>query len=286
MSFDDLSRDALKSLHEAFPHVAPQQQHTSKIRNVSIGIEIECSWKSYFPDLWVEGFPNIDRTLLQSITDECATREKTLLPLLQKTSDCGIKRGADKYWEFAFPPVHDPSITCSQVQFLKDAKMIPPGKHSLHITIGGLKLNKNAVYLATLLESFSCSPERIMQGFHPSYPDTSSASWGRKGQAGCFEKIGSNDLQGDCEFATEIRTLVLPETTEHLLSILEFAQDRAEEIITKNPNWNKYFNLVKTLLTKYDLPDTNWQKPHEDPTSWRKYAECYQAFSSDIRRCI
>lgn len=251
---------------------------------VPIGIEVECSWRSYFPDLLEEGFPNIPHDRLQRISEECSRREETLVPMLQAVSNCGLKRGADRYWEFAFPPVFDVGITCQQVQLLKEHKLIPEGSHSLHVTLGGLPLSPDSIYLATILESFTSSKERILSGFHHQYPDLSSR-WGRKGMAGCFQKEGAPDLEGGYEIATEMRLLALPDVND-LEFLLSFAQRSAELILTKHSSWKATRSFVKDCLRKYDLPDKNWKKPHEEPAIWKRYAEVFEEFSSDIRRHV
>ena len=114
------------------------------IGTVPLGIEVEVSWKSYFPDLWVEGFPSqVSPEKLQEITATCSERERLLLPLLNKTVECGVQRGTDKYWEFAFPPTTDVVVTCDQVKILQHAQLIPKGNHSLHVTIGGVIPNQD-----------------------------------------------------------------------------------------------------------------------------------------------
>lgn len=118
------------NLLREFPSKLPQRQPI--LRNVPVGIEVEVPWKAYFPDLWVEGFPKIDPDKLAEITAECAIREKSLVPRLMRSQDCGVKRGADRYWEFAFDPVTDVGIACDHVEIWRlYAQQLPSIQHSV-----------------------------------------------------------------------------------------------------------------------------------------------------------
>lgn len=240
--------------------------------DIPIGIEIEVSWRSYFPDLWVDGFPNINSDLLQSISAECSIREKTLHPKLMQTVECGVKSGADKYWEFAFDPVFDTSITCNQVHILQQHNLIPPGPHSLHITVGGLPVSRSFCYLSMLLELYYSSEPRIMAGFHPT-KDNLSHGWARKGFAGVFEKTGDNDIQHGYGIGAELRTLVLPASVVDLHKMLTTVQYVAECIQTNNSEWLVIQEQLVKCLRAFGLPDINWRKPHTNPAEWSMFAK-------------
>ena len=262
------------------------QVRFSEDRVVPIGIEIEVPWKAYFPDLWVEGFPNIHPDLLAEISEACSVREKVLLSRLQETVELGINKGADKYWEFAFDPVTEVGITHSHVMMLQLEGLIPPGPHSLHITLGGLKLDRNCHYIAMILESMSCSPSRIMTGFHPT-SSAQSTGWARKGYAGMFLKEGNHDLQHGYEVGTEIRILQLPETELKLFELLDVAQQLAcmvalEQRGQKCVLWQQIVIKCRDVLAQHNLPDQNWKKPHIEPNVWRGFATQYEFISSCV----
>lgn len=245
-------------------------------RIVPIGIEIEVPWRAYFPDLWVDGFPNVDKGTLARITAECAEREKVLLPKLMKTVECGVKSGADKYWEFAFDPVLDTSILCNQVAILKCNDLIPKGNHSLHITFGGIRLTRSAHYIAMVLEALACDQARILQGF--SKVDQMSTGWARKGYAGMFEKSGEHDLMHGYSVGTEVRLLFLPDYVYGLRALLECAHKLAcmvyDEQLHGRPCRSLKYIIAqcRQILAEHDLPDTNWKKPHMNRDIWVKFS--------------
>lgn len=254
-------------------------------RTVPIGIEIECNWRSYFSDLWVEGFPNVDADTLARISTECSEREKILLPRLMETVDLGVPKGADRYWEFAFDPVTDIGIVVEQAMILQRQGLIPLGhQHSLHITVGGINLTKDAHYMAMVLEAISSSPARILSAFHPN--SQQSVGWARKGNAGMFLKEGSHDLQHGYEFATEFRILHIEKTTD-LYFILNAAQLMAEMIHKcqqgeQCDDWKFIVTSCKEVLADFKLPDRNWGKPHLNSEIWRDFAFHFESIKRSI----
>lgn len=279
-------RATVARLLEAFP-VQPPLYEPNRILSLPIGIEIEVPWRAYFPDLWVEGFPNIPDIQLEAITQICKEREKVLLPKLMKTVECGVPSGADKYWEFAFQPVTDISITVNQVAILQANDLIPPGNHSLHITFGGLRVTKDMYYVAMALESMACDGPRIMAGFHP-WMTSMSHGWARKGFAGLFEKEGSHDLQHGYDFGAEIRLLYLPSDSEGLFQLLDYAQVMGDYVASAQagnrlPEWDRFIERATQIIVDNGLPNRNWRKPHLEPEVWTKFAELLPGMSGDIR---
>lgn len=256
-----------------------------------IGIEVEVPWKAYFPDLWVEGFPNVESHILSDISVQCTEREKDLIPRLMLTEKCGIKRGGDRYWEFALDPVTDVGIACDHIAILRQHNLIPPGKHSLHITFGGVRVTRDMYYVAMCLEALACSPDRILRGFHPTSPNLSHG-WARKGYAGLFEKEGSNDVQHGMEYGSEIRLLWLPDTDEQLYSLLSIAQllamrvQRAQTTGEQCHIWLSVMQDCKAVLSENGLPDRNWKKPHQDPNVWRVFADRLPAIQQRIKTIL
>lgn len=254
-------------------------------RCVPIGIEIEVPWRTYFPDLWIDGFPNIESNALQRITEICTQREQALLPMLQKTVECGVRRGIDRYWEFAFPPTTNVAITTNQIMILAEANLLPWGKHSLHVTLGNIKSSKQTNYLLSLMEAYCSSAERIQQGFGD---HILSKRWARKGRGGVFQKEGEYDLMYGYTVASELRTLQLPDTVEEMFNILDTIQIIAE-LINDNQSKNvihyPWINIMKSMsiiFQDHGLPDSNWLLPHQHPEIWNKYIDNF----ASIRQAI
>lgn len=253
-------------------------------RTVPIGIEIEVPWRAYFPDLWCEGFPNVEIETLQRITDECTRRERVLIPKLRTVVECGIPSGADKYWEFAFEPVTDVSILCNQVELLCVNDLIPPGHHSLHITLGGLPTSRNVHYIAMILEAYSCDVNRLRTGYAIS-PEGSAKGWARKGAAGLFQKEGEYDLLHGYEIGAEIRMLYTPIRTEKLFFILNTAQTLAD-IVKNDPDnveWRALVSGLNGALAAVGLPDENWGRPRANPQLWERIASEFTALQLHTR---
>lgn len=260
---------------------SPSQLYSGQDRSIPIGIEVECSWKSYFPDLWIDGFPNnISSEEMERITSECSRREQDLIPKLMKAQRCGVPSGADKYWEFAFEPVTDISLLCNQVEILKVNGLIPEGHHALHITIGGVEPRPVIYKIAMILEAYACDVARLRSGFGTAGPYQLSKGWAKKGRAGLFMKEGSGDLLHGYEVGTEIRTLHMPKTTNELYFVLDTCQwlvqvsetlNTCEEEIVES--WFDLMNDLRWSLDQSGLPDKNWGKPRDDPTLWEHIAE-------------
>lgn len=288
MTINQVPLQTIDNLLQAFPG-KPYLIPRTGDRIVPIGIEVEVPWRAYFPDLWVEGFPDVGAETLARITAECTEREKILLPKLMKTVECGVKSGADKYWEFAFDPVLDVSILCNQVSILQYNDLIPKGHHSLHITFGGIRLTRSAHYIAMVLEAVACNQARVLQGFTK---DGASTGWARKGYAGMFEKSGEYDLMHGYEVGTEIRLLYLPEGDIELFALLNVAQKLAclvydEQQYGSTPRVLQYMiNECGTILGEHGLPNTNWKKPHMNRDIWTKFAADLPSIQYEIAQRI
>lgn len=273
------------NLLREFPTSLPTRQQ--KLRNVPVGIEVEVPWRAFFPDLWVDGFPNVDEDVLNQISKQCSIREQTLVPRLMKSQECGIKRGADRYWEFALDPVTDVGIACDHIAILRQHELIPKGRHSLHITFGGIRVTPDMYYAAMCLEAYACSPDRVLVGFHPTI-DAMSSGWARKGYAGLFQKEGSHDIQHGMHIGAEIRLLWLPDTDTELFDLLSLAQHLVtmiQQVQSGNTSeqWSAIKAMCKAVLAEHNLPDRNWKKPHMEPAIWRQFAECMPSIQRQIR---
>ena len=136
----------------------------------TIGMEVEVPWRAYFPRLWEEfglsrGFAALSPAEAVALTEACALEEKELLPRLRLSQACGVPRGNDRYWEFAFDPCQDWRLPCAQAELLSAAGLLPrDGEGSLQVTLGGIRAGAGAQALARLLEALSSSPGRIEAG--------------------------------------------------------------------------------------------------------------------------
>lgn len=257
-----------------------------------IGIEIEVKWKYYFPELWDKylkhtQYKDLTISRQEELTKECTEQEKTLLPKLKATEECGIERGADRYWEFAFGAVTDVGITIKQLSVLQDQNLIPTGNHSLHMTIGNLKGNKDSYYMLLLLEILFGNKERIESAFHKEN-DKLSNTWARKGMGGLFEKQ-SHELKYGYQNAIELRTLeVTPDTNiAQLLCLSSYVADIIYDKMQKKENknikhWEKWLYETQNILIKKNLIDVNWKKPNLTPEYWLNYIAVFDEIKLEI----
>jgi hypothetical protein len=249
----------------------------------SIGIEIEVKWRYYFPQLWEQYMSNCSYEDLlpderDDLTNRCVAIENVLRPKLRATAECGLPSGADKYWEFAFDPVTDVTLLDTQVQILRHHQLIPDGKHSLHITIGNLRITKDVYVLLLLLETLGCNPERIESGFNKKFPEGLSLTWAKKGNGGLYPKE-LEDLKHGATRAVELRTLEFDTENDNLLEMLKIASVVGDIIYDKqhghpNPNiamWDEYVRESTKILKMFQLSDTNWNKPSTSPDTWKMY---------------
>lgn len=254
-----------------------------------MGVEIECSWKSYFPDLWVEGFPNIDPDRLSAISSQCSEREQTLLPLLNRTVEVGVPKGLDRYWEFAFDPVYTPQHVINQIHCLQQAQLIPAGTHSMHITLGGIRATPSAYYLAAIAATLWCDQARIAQGYHPCRPKLSHG-WARKGRAGVFEKE-ARDLKNGAQVAIEIRMPTLTQDVEVFNMQLNLFMWFADMVLRVQrgeqcPEWKQMVSAIRQVLDDHNLPDCNWEKPHMRDDIWQSYIAQFPSVQQQLLRCL
>jgi hypothetical protein len=290
------AREVLARLKQAFPD---KNNNEKLISDKScwqslcpIGIEIEVKWRYYFPQLWDKylahtSYKNLEASLEQDLTNECCKIEETLLPRLEKTRECGVEKGQDKYYEFAFNPVTDIYVLTNQVQILQQENLIPQGTHSLHLTVGNLKAIKDVYYLLLFLEMLYCNQERVASAFHQDNSKISS-TWARKGMGGVFNKE-SHELKFDYEQAVELRTLQITEQTD-LLTLLCQCSILSDIIYCKMTHqnhplieqWDNWLNQIQLLLQNMGLTDNNWKKPNLTPQYWLAYMDAFTQLQQTI----
>lgn len=251
-----------------------------------IGIEVEIKWKYFFPSLYDKYLKNTPYNLLpketqNALTLECNELEKDLIPLLKLTEQCGIEKGQDRYYEFAFPPTKNIFLIYDQVSILQQYKLIPKGIYSIHFTLGELTNTKDTYYLLLILEALMCNKERIKEGFHKENKKI-SATWAKKGMGGIFLKE-SHELKHNYKNAIELRTLVLDTKNNNDLNInhLKLISFISDIIYCKQNNidnhkenikiWDELISKIDTVLINHNLSTNNWKKPNLNAEEWNIY---------------
>lgn len=300
----DLAGEALcEALSSTFNVARPDQSglhgvDPGRSSAVSIGMEIEVPWSSYFPDLWSKyglagrRISALDPQDLKSLTDECSVIEESLLPKLRQTIACGIPRGNDRYWEYAFRPVHDTALLVEQVQLLTAAGLLPRDKkHALHITVGGIPRCTSLYYLSMLLELEFVDPKRIQHGVELT-KNTIYTGWARKGLAGILQKQ-AHELEGGCLVASEIRMLQLPCTDLEFSRLMDTFQWGANAIYDIRQGedteaadqWRSFEASAVSILKKHGLPNSNWMKEGVQYEIWDRFCAAMPAMRDELRSC-
>jgi hypothetical protein len=299
--------DVIRRLHAAFPELGPLPEESVKTMQehedamamadvISLGAEVEVRWRHYFPHLYDVFLKNTPYSELSDqskklLTDHCSREEKHLIPRLKLTEYCGIPKGKDKYYEFAFAPCHNPAILAYEIQLLRRLQLIPTNyKHSLHLTIGGLGASFKAgmILMALELIGFS-SKERIISACDPDDPMRvhRALTWGRKGRAGMRERKPTDviPLTLGKSVGIELRTLELP-TDERASAILFMAAHKLAVCATSSdPRHMKHWELIVGELINLGRDHhldvtTNWGRPYEDPDLWLCFAKCLDQFDT------
>lgn len=276
--FDNQAKLTISKLCNTF-----QKSYTPRpdiIVSNSIGIEIEIKFKALFPELHKkhftsnQAFYNLNIEQRKDINQEITEAEKDILPLFEQTIDCGIPKGLDKYWEFAFNPVHNLTLLVYQIDVLRQVGLIPDGRHSLHITIAN-KPGKDLYWVLALLELLHCDKERIKSGF--SIKPNESATWAKKGDGGILIK-NFNDLI-DSEHGVELRTLQFNGNLEDLSKMFY----TLSQLLQKENN-NAF--KIKEEFLKLGLPDRKWENPHKNPETWKAYINHFEYLSNIAKSII
>ncbi len=265
---------------------------------VSIGVEIEVPWSSYFPDLWEKyrlaelRVGDLPPSELDALQADCFEIEKILLPRLQATVECGIPRGNDRYWEFAFRPVYETSLLARQVELLTQAGLLPRDKrHSLQVTIGGIAPCRSLYYLAMVLELFHVDPSRVRSGIAKRQQIIHSG-WMRKGRAGIHRKE-ADELEAGAQVASELRLLQLPTEAVEFAQLMKTVQWGANAIADlqddlesdRTQNWKAVELACSQSLVRNGLPDQNWGGAGQDCV-WTAFSERMPAIRQSFVACL
>lgn len=271
--FDEVAQNTINNLCKEFDK--SYVVYPDIISKFSIGVELEIKFKYLFPELHEKYFLNIDA--FNALTDEersvinkeIGDAEKFILERFNKTIECGIPKGLDKYWEFSFTPVYNLALIIHQVDILIQTGLIPEGKHSFHITIGGAEIKPEMYWNLLILELLFCDKERIASGF--SVYDGRNAAWAKKGEGGILIK-NQFDLVEETQ-GVEFRTLYL-DTNKNNLPLL---------LIALKDLLNNEFDLIETVkleVMSLGLPDRNWRRPNTQLKIWKKYIENFDNLSN------
>lgn len=292
---DDVGREVIERLRQTFPivpletYLGADSLETSGCR---IGIEIEIPWRAYFPLLWQKyfgggkKFEDFTAEEERNLQAESAAGESVLLAQLQKTVVCGIPRGRDRFWEFAFGPVENVAILVEQVAILVANGLCPLGPYSLHVTISNLHPT-GRTYLGLLwLELLYSSAERIAAAIDRQRIDIRRA-WARKGCAGIRQKSARELTWGDAT-AVELRTLELPSTLDRLLELLQQTALLAnwlhrEQGGQRVPAWGRWVSFLQGLLREHSLPVKNWGNPDTDLPVWEHYIAVFPSMRLAVK---
>ncbi len=263
----------------------PEHSKVCAGEGVLVGFEIEVPWRYYFPHLWDRYFQGgqrshgeIPRAEQDALSRECTEIEKLLLPRLQATEVCGIKRGRDKYWEFILPPVQDLMLSVELVHILTSAKLLPPGFYSLHATISGLHSKTYAFVMLLLLELLFVRRERIERGYAP------HGAWARRGTGGIAIKSPSNLMYSPTE-AHELRTLELP-LEPHAQEVLFTTIALLTHYFSNKDRGCGAVQKVRTILVAHGLPFETWQNPSVAPHLWQRYLERFEELQLLAREIV
>lgn len=279
-NFCKIAKTTVERLKEEFGKNI-RYNYNQNVSPKSIGLEIEVKFKYVFPELHKKYFTdiryynNLPTSEKDKISAEISVAEKDIKNLYEKTIRCGVPKGLDKYWEFAFNPVYETDLILYQIDILEQVGLIPKGNHSLHINIGGLPANKKAYIITSALELLYVSKERMMCGIRDCI---GPVAWSRKGRAGIREKTKYHLMEVDTGF--EIRTTEYTDLNT-LNSMLRFVSHYINDENTADyENLEKY---ISDLLIKYDLPNKNWENPSTNPEIWTRYIDKFDEMSQEIK---
>lgn len=300
----NLDQLALETCHRlAAEFKAPCRVNEAVPGAVSIGIEVEVPWSSYFPALWLKYRLN-ERKIsafhadeLLALSADCSAIEASLLPRLQRTVECGVPRGNDRYWEFAFSPVHDTRLLVEQVRLITAAGLMPRDrKHSLQVTVGDIPPCVSMYYLAMLLEVEFVDPQRVLAGIEETRK-TIHTGWARKGRSGLYGK-GPADLVNGCQVASEIRMLQLPVDDHELARLMSIVHwgvnaihDLRAGLETDGANqWSEFEAGAADALRRLGLPTSNWDRGIEGGgiryDIWARFSELMVYLKDELNELL
>lgn len=220
---------------------------------MQIGIEIECPFSFYYPDLYERYFKSgkkfheYSSYQLKGLNQELQKRQPLILQKLTNFSrQNNITRGQDRYWQFVFPPQYDCSKHYQIIRKLTNENLLPLEKPlSVHFTISGIDRDK-AYAVLFFLELKYLTKERLLQGFGNQY---FMPAWGKKlCKTGILKKDSRKLI--DADYAYQLRILklkmsdmpdVFSDLNKHINNgiIIEQAKNKCKELGLQWKPWNK-----------------------------------------------
>lgn len=270
--FNDSSRyAAIARLRKdlALPDYYPENPIYSPL---SIGIEIEMTWRQAFPDLsqkYSESPNKLGRFSREyhEFSQEYSKHDKQLLPLLQRIEPVIPRVGNDAYWEFSFLPAHNMGVTDAELAVLYDTCILRDGNdYSLHMTVAGIDNDRDAfAFLCGLEQNGGSTPDRILEAMH-----SQKGAWARKGSGGIVKRR-PDELMGNSTVGYEFRTLV-GKSQEQINATLSTAA-HLSQIHEQPEEWKEYRKETEGRLRAHGLEVKSWGSPRANEAPWLRYVE-------------
>lgn len=274
--FNDNARfDAIARLRRelSLPDVQFPERNVSPL---TIGIEIEMTWRQAFPDIAQQWPSPAD---LQTYSQEYEAfanaydaKDKQLKPILERIKHVIPKVGYDAYWEFSFLPAHNISTTSAELGVLYDAGILRDDQeYSLHMTVAGIENDRDAyAFLCGLEQSGGTSSGRISEAVH-----STKGAWARKGAGGILKRR-PDELVGKDETGYEFRTLSA-QSQSQLNATLNTAADLAHLLHDDYDTWKVYRSSIERSISDQGLQLTPWVRPKDNPLPWLGYTRLLDA---------
>jgi len=246
-------------------------EQPSTISPLSVGIEIEMTWRQAFPELSQRFVSpatlHKNSEAYQTFSDAYDAHDKQLRPVLEHIKNVIPRVGADAYWEFSFLPTNNLSVTTAELSLLYDASILRDDQeYSLHMTVAGITNDRDAfAFLCGIEQAGGTSPQRIIDA-----ANSKKGSWARKGKGGALNRR-PEELMGDDIIGYEFRTLSA-QSEAQMNTVLTTAADLAH-LYTADPEaWKAYRGSIERELTEHGLELKAWPRPRNDAEPWLRYS--------------
>jgi hypothetical protein len=258
-----------------------------------IGFEIKVPTLAHFPDIWEmhvldngkKRYADLSDAEKVAFSQDLSRAEGEILKTFQRTREAGLEAGPWKTWEFILPPttqLHDVvgiirALQHPKVELIKEVHGDPQqGRviYPLHMTVGGLKRNRDSYMLLSMLELLFCTKERI-EGW---------TAWDAKGKSGLHER-GEQELSFD-EVAVELRTLQLP-PPERLTFFLKTVCYWLTVMERNGETWKELTTQIDRLMKNHGLQNALWLSPsRENDQNWKRFAGHFSVMSSEWKQFL
>jgi hypothetical protein len=294
---DVAARGCLEGLLSSFPGPSRRSLASSIPKSFGyplIGLEVEVKWSSFFPELAARFFRD-GRTYMDLNPDEirCLTEamkevEGAVYDKLNAGLEAGLLRGRDRWWEHVLPATTEPQVAIEILNCMTDSGLLPQGQHALHLTVGTVKHSRDLYFALLAMELIGSDRDRILSGFHRTHENL-VAGWAKKGRAGIFVKKDW-DLKHEPE-AVELRTVFLDNRDQGFETLLTIAYKACKGVADiqhgVESNQTHAFRIFRDAahvqLQAHGLPDCNWEKPHQNPDVWRKFADAIASIKQGLQ---